>query len=152
MNAIAQSLYIARLQKGLSQKELSRRTGIPQPNISQIEKGRDLKVSTLCQLALALEVPVEDLLRGAAPLSLDKRKFFRRDHIERTVTCIAQEEQVLREFRPTVRLLESVIGQRKGYISKKDLHLSWATLKRTFSREEINAILSRIGKARKRLG
>ncbi len=153
MNQIAQSLYITRLQKGLSQKQLALKAGIPQPNLSQIEKGRDFKVSTLYQLALALQVPVEDLFMGVTPIPLNKKIFFQRDNIERVVDCIAQEKVLPRKLKQIAELVAPMIGvkKRKGYVRRGELYVSWAKLKSTFSGEEIRTIFSRVEKARRRL-
>ena len=147
MNAIAQAIYLARLQRGLSQQELADKAGIPQPNISDIEKGRDLKVSTLCQLAVALGTSPEGLLKGRVSLPVDKKRFFQRGNIERTVACIAQNKPLPEDLKEIARLIASVTGDKKG---KKELHLAWATFRSTFSGDEIDSILSRIEKARKR--
>lgn len=50
------NLYNARLTKGFTQKELSSLTGIPQPTISQLEKGKlNPSVKTISKLADALD-------------------------------------------------------------------------------------------------
>ncbi len=152
MNKIAQAIYMTRLQKGLSQKELALIAGVPQPNLSRIEKGRDFKVSTLCQLASALQVPAEDLFGGVAPLSLDKKTFFQRDNIERAVDCIAKEKPLPKKLMQIAQWVTPMMGagRRRGYIRKGDLYISWAKLKSTFSGDEIKAIFSRVEKARRR--
>lgn len=52
---IVAELRAARLQKGLSQRELSAQSGVPQSHISKIESGSvDLRVSSLIALARVL--------------------------------------------------------------------------------------------------
>ncbi|WP_301099049.1 helix-turn-helix transcriptional regulator [Otariodibacter sp.] len=54
---ILASLREARLHKGLSQRDLSTRSGIPQSHISKIEGGEvDLRVSSLITLARVLDL------------------------------------------------------------------------------------------------
>lgn len=54
---VVQSLREARLSKGLSQRELSARSGVPQSHISKIESGAvDLRVSSLIALARVLDL------------------------------------------------------------------------------------------------
>ncbi len=54
---ILKSLREARQRKGLSQRELSARSGVPQSHISKIESGSvDLRVSSLVALARVLEL------------------------------------------------------------------------------------------------
>ena len=54
---IAQSLLQARKRKGLSQRELSAKAGVPQGHISKIESGAvDLRLSSLTALARVLDL------------------------------------------------------------------------------------------------
>jgi transcriptional regulator with XRE-family HTH domain len=54
---ILESLREARVRKGFSQRELSRRSGVPQSHISKIESGGvDLRMSSLIALARVLEL------------------------------------------------------------------------------------------------
>lgn len=54
---ILQSLRKARISKGISQRELSVLSGVPQSHISKIESGQvDLRVSSLIALARVLDV------------------------------------------------------------------------------------------------
>ena len=54
---IAENLREARKRKGLSQRELSARSGVPQSHISKIESGNvDLRVSSLIALARVLDM------------------------------------------------------------------------------------------------
>ncbi|MEQ9060816.1 MAG: helix-turn-helix domain-containing protein [Gammaproteobacteria bacterium] len=76
---IAERLKKARHEKGLSQRALSERVGIPQSQISKIENGAvDMRLSTLVELARTLElelilVPrktlpaVQSVVRSSAP-------------------------------------------------------------------------------------
>ena len=147
---VSQAIYLTRLQRGYSQKELARRSGVPQPNLSNIEKGKDFQVSTLYQIADALGVSPEVLLKGIQALPVDKEEFFQRQNIERVVECLVRGGTPQGSKGSVIRLFNGVLsgGRRQ---SKKETHLSWAVLKKTFSREEINSVLSRIEKARRRL-
>ncbi len=56
---IAQQLKSARKTKGLSQRALAKRVGIPQSHLSKIEGGSvDLRLSSLLEMARALELDV----------------------------------------------------------------------------------------------
>jgi transcriptional regulator with XRE-family HTH domain len=60
-----EALRELRRQRGLSQQELSRATGVAQNTISEIERGhREPQGSTLRKLARALDVEIVDLFRG----------------------------------------------------------------------------------------
>lgn len=65
---IAASLLQARKDKGLTQGELGKRTGLPQSHISRIESGVvDLQLSSLVEIARALDLEVKLLPRRALP-------------------------------------------------------------------------------------
>jgi transcriptional regulator with XRE-family HTH domain len=77
----AKALKAARKSKGLSQRALSEKAGVPQAHISKIENGTvDLRLSSLIALARALDlelalVPrkampaVQSIVRGSGPAS-----------------------------------------------------------------------------------
>ncbi|RMA41572.1 helix-turn-helix domain-containing protein [Rhodophyticola porphyridii] len=65
---IAATLKNARNNKGLSQRELSARSGVPQSHISKIESNAvDLRLSSLASLAHALDLELALIPRKAAP-------------------------------------------------------------------------------------
>lgn len=65
---IAASLREARIAKALTQKALGQRVGLPQSHISKIEKGAvDLKLSSLVEIARALELEITLVPRKALP-------------------------------------------------------------------------------------
>ncbi|MFQ5533520.1 MAG: helix-turn-helix domain-containing protein [Sphingomonadales bacterium] len=65
---IASTLKAARENKGLSQRELSAKSGVPQGHISKIENGAvDLRVSSLIALARILELELTLVPRKAVP-------------------------------------------------------------------------------------
>lgn len=56
---IGKALRDERLRKGMTQRQLAERAGVTQPVVSLAERGADMRVSTLQQLAAALDlVPV----------------------------------------------------------------------------------------------
>ncbi|WP_026989393.1 helix-turn-helix domain-containing protein [Fodinicurvata sediminis] len=65
---IIHALKEGRAARGLSQRELSARTGVPQSHISKIENGSaDIRLSSLIELARALELEVKLVPRKALP-------------------------------------------------------------------------------------
>lgn len=65
---ILKSLKDARKRKGLSQRELSAKSGVPQSHISKIESGGvDLRVSSLVALARVLGLELELVPRQTVP-------------------------------------------------------------------------------------
>ena len=65
---ILKNLKRARKAKGLSQRELSAKSGVPQSHISKIENGAvDLRVSSLVALARTLDLELELVPRKTVP-------------------------------------------------------------------------------------
>jgi len=65
---IAERLRAAREGKGLSQRDLSARSGIPQSHISKIESGTvDLRLSSLIELARILNLELTLVPRKLLP-------------------------------------------------------------------------------------
>ena len=65
---IAAQLKQARENKGVSQRELARLSGVPQSHISKIEANAvDLRVSSLVTLAHALDLEITLIPRQAIP-------------------------------------------------------------------------------------
>ena len=65
---IIDALKSAREAKGLSQRALSKRTGVPQSHISKIENGgTDIRLSSLIELARALDLDLKLIPRKAVP-------------------------------------------------------------------------------------
>ena len=65
---IAKTLKAARQAKGLSQRELSRKAGVPQGHISKIESGAvDLRLSSLIALSRLLDLELALVPRAALP-------------------------------------------------------------------------------------
>lgn len=68
IHEIAASVKAARKAKALTQQELGQRVGLPQSHISKIEKGGvDLQLSSLVEIARALELEVKLVPRKALP-------------------------------------------------------------------------------------
>jgi transcriptional regulator with XRE-family HTH domain len=66
--SLATLIREARQTKGLTQRELSTRVGIPQSHISKIEQGRvDLQTSNLMQIARALDLELALVPRSVLP-------------------------------------------------------------------------------------
>jgi transcriptional regulator with XRE-family HTH domain len=68
LEVLARQLKRAREGKGLSQRTLADRVGIPQGHLSRIESGAvDLQTSTLIQIARALDFELTLVPRRALP-------------------------------------------------------------------------------------
>jgi len=68
IDEIARTIRAAREAKGLSQRALAERAGLPQSHISRIENaGVDLRISSLSEIARALDLEVALVPRKAVP-------------------------------------------------------------------------------------
>ena len=73
LNTLAAQLKAARQEKGLSQRALAERVGVPQAHVSRIEQGLvNPTVTTLDQFAEALGLEVRLLPRGLVATVLDQ--------------------------------------------------------------------------------
>ena len=68
LKQIGQRLRSTRLDRGLSQEDLSFESGIAVANISDIELGKkDIRISTFIHLIEALDVSADEILRANVP-------------------------------------------------------------------------------------
>ncbi len=108
---IARTLKKARQGKGLSQRALSKRSGVRQYQISKIENGSvDLRVSSLIQLARALDLDLKLVPRKAVPAI---------DSIVRSTMPGAYAVPAMKELN---RALDAVKNLRAAYPDLSDLN------------------------------
>lgn len=115
---IAQTLKTATQAKGLSQRSLSGQTGFTQANISKIENGTvDLKMSSLIELARALDLEVTLVPRRAMPavrnLARISREPRNRKEISRIIASIKKVADLLSTAipnHPAARKINDLIG------------------------------------------
>lgn len=69
LRQIGQRVRDRRQELALSQRGLAERLGVSPPNITRIEGGnQNLTVDTMCKLAEALEMPLDELFSGRSDL------------------------------------------------------------------------------------
>ncbi len=148
-----QAIYYWRLKRNLTQSDLARETGIPQPNISRIEKGKlDITISTLKRIANALGVSPGVLLEVGRSQSEDKGVEWSRDALERVARHVIDPASPAGSAEKRLASLFSrVIPSRHSrYLAKREMYRSWLELRMILSPQELKNILSRIHKARRR--
>ncbi len=103
---ILKNLKRARKAKGLSQRELSAKSGVPQSHISKIENGAvDLRVSSLVALARTLDLELELVPRKTVPaVQSIVRKTINSDLMD--TQRRAQEE--IDNYRETINAISNV--------------------------------------------
>ena len=142
MLPIGYQITLRRLEKGWTQKELAQKAGIAQPNLSNIEKGKqDLTVTTLRKIAHGLGAQLSEFFAGEAP---QKSPQLSRRVIEKIARAVAKGGVSLtQKERQVAAWLSDVLPERKRVPVKK-MHQSWMELKRRFHSAQINALYERI--------
>ena len=131
----------------MTQEELAQKAGVPQPNLSQIEKGkRDLTVSTLKRISAALEIKAGELIDGPESIALSSPFKFTRPRIERIARAVVHNgKKISPSEREFVRLLCCILPAKTS--QKKSLRKTqqaWAELSQGCSKQEIQSLLGRI--------
>ena len=147
MLAIGHQIYQRRLDRGMTQAQLAQRVGIPQPNLSNIEKGRqDVTVSTLRRIACGLRVEMVDFFRLDSDPS---RKVFSltRARLEQMARAIAtgkkgglslKEQEIVGLFRELIPEIQ------KRSVSAKRINQSWLKLKGELGSSAMKQIANRV--------
>ena len=103
---ILKSLKRARKAKGLSQRELSAKSGVPQSHISKIENGGvDLRVSSLVALARTLDLELELVPRKTVPaVQSIVRKTINTD----LMNTQRRAQEVMNNYRETINAISNI--------------------------------------------
>jgi len=116
MRTLGETLYLWRRERGLTQVDLARSTGLSRPNLSAIEQGRrDVTVSTVNRLAEALRIRAGILVDGVCPgteaegPSLDRGAF---DRIARWM--VGRRAALSRSEREVARALKGLMKRKLG--------------------------------------
>lgn len=151
MLTVGQKLYLERIRRGVSQTELSRRTGIAQPNLSNIEKGKqDITVSTLLQICLALGVKPSSVL-DTTVRSRSKARFTRARLEKIAAAVVGNLRLSSKKDRQIAHLVrDNMVLGRSRRISSKDANINWADLRQRLTDEEIEALRQRVEDALQR--
>ena len=154
MLEIGFSIYYYRLEKGMTQTELARKAGVPQPNLSNIEKGKkDITLTTLKRLSLALEVPAAILIDEGAGADKSGKIQFGREMLEKLAKRIAVSDGTMLGGKADeiVRLFSLLLPARsRQKPSSAEVQRAWIQLRKRLSADEIRAIYQRVQDARQR--
>lgn len=149
MFEIGYQIVIQRREKGLTQAGLARRSGVPQPNLSRIERGeQDPTVSTLLRICSSLEISPADFFQKQ---KAGKSFRWTRSTLERLARAVnGSSEKLTAEEKKIVGFLKDEIPGCRRRLSSKRVYQSWSGLKQSLSREEIRALIERIHDAGQR--
>ena len=118
---IINALKSARAAKGLSQRALSKRTGVPQSHISKIESGgADIRLSSLIELARALDLDLKLVPRKAVPAV---------DNVVRSAVPTVAATPAIKELNRTLDTVRNLCIVYPDLSELKKLQNSFQTLK-----------------------
>jgi len=151
MATFADTLYLWRAERGLTQEALAQATGIPRPNLSALERGAlEPTLRTLRRLAVALDIRPGWLADGIPPGSED-RKALDRYRMDQIVSVVMDRGRLKNPYEQRVaRLLKAQVSHRfpsrrpsprKGV---RETRRTWALLRNLVSPEELNTLLGRL--------
>jgi transcriptional regulator with XRE-family HTH domain len=116
-----QTLKLWRLRRGLTQTQLARAAGVPRPNLSAIERGkREVSLSTLRALALALDIRPGVLADGESPAPPVPPSRLTREVLERVVEAVVRRTRLKDPAeRGLARLLAPYEAHRRLLATKR---------------------------------
>lgn len=137
---IINALKKGREAKGLSQRALSARTGVPQSHISKIESGSaDIRLSSLIELARALDLEAKLVPRKALP-AVDSV-------VRSTAPAVPATESSRNAFKEFQRTLSTVDKLRLTYPNLSALNRLQESLRTISNFKTIDKYLDTIKKA-----
>jgi len=147
MLAIGYKIAVRRRALGITQRELAQKCLVPQPNLSNIEKGKqDITVLTLRRIAVALDIKMAEFFEEK-----EQTMDFSRDSVEALASAIVngplpqskRDRQIVIAFRT---LLPG--KQTKGI---KEVQEKWMFLRCLLSQSQIQTLQQRVYDAQTRL-
>lgn len=106
---IGQRIRAARLQKKMSQADLSFEAGVSLPHISDIELGKkEMHISTFVKIVEALNVSADDILRPSTPKADEIRAAQLSELLE---GCTAKESEAILKVVKEIKAV--LIAQRE---------------------------------------
>lgn len=155
MLPIGRAVYLWRTERGLTQEQLARETGISRPNLSDLERGkRELSLKTLRALASALRVTPGTLVDGSPPLAFQGPLEFSRRELDRIADAAFGERKLGGREGKVAELLKILARSRistagEGRESrlrsgKRRVNAAWLQFKSALSGGAAQALLQRI--------
>jgi transcriptional regulator with XRE-family HTH domain len=154
MRAIGHMIYSKRRALGLTQAALALKTSIPQPNLSNIEKGKqDITVSTLRRISCALEMDLGDFFRNDKRSLKSQGLVFSRERTERLVKAVRGYEVPLKSSeRKLVELLKQVMPrQNRKFQPARKLYHTWTQLRSGLAPVELKMLIERVRETKVKL-
>jgi transcriptional regulator with XRE-family HTH domain len=146
-------LTLWRKERGLSQAALAQKAGVPQPNLSDIERGeREVSLRTLRALALALNITPGLLADGIGPMS-EQPLVLTRERLERVAQAVVEGKPLVdRDENELANQTARLMKGRLRAVGAKGRKLStggstpdpWRSLGESYRPEEIQSLVERV--------
>ena len=153
MIPFGETVQLWRGHRNLTQAQLAQAARIPRPNLSAIERGkREVSLSTLRALALALDVQPGVLVDGQAPGPV-LRTPLSRDAMERIADAVVfhrplrdpAERVLVNRLGELVKQRRRILlGRRNALLGKRDNHANWLLLRAACPADVLRSLLERI--------
>ena len=143
MDPIGYQINRTRRARNMTQSELSCRAGLPQSNLSNIEKGKkDLTVMTLVRIARALGVSPGGFFQEEKR----RKKILTRQYAESLAQAVWQTgHSQPGENRVIIRSLRTLLpGGLKRPLGRARVERAWFELPRRFTPVEIKLLIERV--------
>lgn len=150
MQQVGDVIFQLRMKRGLTQRELSRLVDVPQPNLSNIEKGKqDITVCTLQRIAAVLNCSLSDFFR-----EIEKKPeatALSRERIEKLAEAIARGRTNLAgEDGEIVKLFQSLRPHPAAQARLGRTYQAWRQLRAILPKQAINSLQARVHDAEMR--
>ena len=150
-----QTLRLWRLERGLTQEQLAQAARLPRPNLSAIERGkREVSLSTLRTLALALDTTPGALVDGVPPAASDRIARLSRQAMERIADGVVYGKLAHQpDERALVALLRRVIRPRAleawrppsgRRLSNRAVEIAWLQVRAACPPAVLHSLIQRI--------
>lgn len=146
MTPFSQNVLLWRVHRGLTQEGLSKRARITRPNLSAIERGRrEVSLTTLRALALALDVSPGVLVDGISPASAQAH-VFSRQALERIADAVWKGIRLKSDREGKLAgLLKPLLHPRKNLSrGKRSSERTWLQLKSAYPAQMIQTLIEKV--------
>ena len=147
MIPFGQNVLLWRIRRGLSQEELARCARMSRPNLSAIERGRrEVSLTTLRALALALEVNPGSLVDGISPAASARAPVFSRSSLERIANAVWKGSPLQSDQEGKLAaLLKPLLRQRKNLVrGRRASEIAWLQLRSAYPAQVIQTLIERV--------
>ena len=146
MIPFGQNVLLWRVHRGLTQEKLAGCARISRPNLSAIERGRrEVSLTTLRALALALEVNPGTLVDGIGPVPA-QAPVFSRPVLERIADAVWKETPLQsKQEEKLADLLRPLLHPRKNlHRGKRSSEMAWLQLKSAYPARIVQTLIERV--------